>query len=151
MTIAEEVADRAYPFTLRFILFGSEEVGLFGSQFYVDSLSEAERRDIIAMANFDALASGDVTAVFGSLDLTSKVLEYGRESGIEVERQFGLGGGSSDHAPFREAGVPFVFFIADVDFSIINSPLDVLELIEPERLGVAAALGIGLLDSLAGP
>lgn len=37
--VAREAADRSYPFTLRFVAFDSEEVGLFGSRHYVGSLS----------------------------------------------------------------------------------------------------------------
>ena len=42
---------------VRFLWVGAEELGLLGSQFYVDSLSEAERAQIIAMLDFDMVAS----------------------------------------------------------------------------------------------
>ena len=149
LTVAREVSAKSYPFTLRFIAFGAEEVGLFGSRFHVDSLSTDEREDIVAMLNFDALGTGDVTGVFGSFDLTGRVVDYGRANGIEVERRFDLGSGSSDHAPFAAAGIPAIFFLAD-DFSRINSPRDTIEFVQPELMGTSAALAIGLLDSLAG-
>jgi Zn-dependent M28 family amino/carboxypeptidase len=42
---------------VRFLWVGAEELGLLGSQFYVDSLNAAERAQIIAMLDFDMVAS----------------------------------------------------------------------------------------------
>ena len=42
---------------VRFIWFGAEESGLVGSQFYVDSLTARETKDIAVMLNFDMIAS----------------------------------------------------------------------------------------------
>jgi aminopeptidase YwaD len=148
MTIAREVANRSYPFTLRFMGFGSEELGLEGSSFYVNSLSAQERENIIAMLNFDALGTGPVLGVMGDADLVARVIERGQKDGVDVARRFGIGGGSSDHASFQQAGIPVAFFLAD-DFSRIHTPEDRLEFVRPELLGNAAALGIALLDSLA--
>ena len=151
IAIAREVSEKSYPFTMRFIGFGSEELGLLGSRFYVDSLSPQEREATITMLNFDALGTGDVVGVLGDLDLISSAVEYGRANGIEVERRFSLTpGSSSDHASFLAAGIPVVFFLAD-DFSRIHTPGDTLEFVQPELMGNSAALAIHLLDSAAGP
>jgi Zn-dependent M28 family amino/carboxypeptidase len=42
---------------VRFLWVGAEELGLLGSQYYVDHLSSAERSQIIAMLDFDMVAS----------------------------------------------------------------------------------------------
>ena len=42
---------------IRFAWWGSEEAGLFGSQFYVDQLSKSEIKDIAVNLNFDMVAS----------------------------------------------------------------------------------------------
>ena len=42
LTIARMLEDIDLPFTLRIVPFGSEELGLLGSRFYVESLSEEE-------------------------------------------------------------------------------------------------------------
>ncbi|MCH8109282.1 MAG: M28 family peptidase [Chloroflexi bacterium] len=148
ITIAREVAGKSYPFTVRFIAFGSEELGLLGSSFYVDSLSSEEKESIIAMLNLDALGTGDEVGVLGDSDLTAEVIIYGRDHGVDVRRSFGLTGGSSDHAPFDDADIPIIFFLAD-DFSRIHSPDDNLDFIQPELMGNSAALAIALLDALA--
>ena len=65
LAIAEDWAEQPLPFTVRFIAFGSEEVGLRGSAHYVNSLSADQRDGIIAMLNFDALGSGDSLEILG--------------------------------------------------------------------------------------
>ncbi len=151
VTIAAEVAGESYPFTTRFIPFGSEELGLLGSGAYVDSLTEEERQATIMMLNFDALATGDVVGLLGDLELMGAAVDFGRANGIEVERRFSISAGtSSDHARFQQAGIPVVFFLAD-DFSRIHTAADTLEFVQPELVGGSVALGIHLLESVAGP
>ena len=70
LAIAHKLANVDLPFTLRFVPFGSEELGLLGSQYYVGALTDKERGNIKAMLNFDALGSGSGTRVFGSNELT---------------------------------------------------------------------------------
>ena len=150
MIIAAEVAGESYPFTTRFVAFGSEELGLLGSGAYVDSLTEEERQAIIMMLNFDALATGDVVGLLGNLELMGAAVDFGRANGIEVERRFSLSAGtSSDHARFQQAGIPVVFFLAD-DFSRIHTADDTLEFVQPELMGGPVALAVHLLESVAG-
>ena len=56
-------------------------------------------------------------------------------------------GGGSDHANFRSAAVPVLFFISD-DLSRINSPRDTMEHINEELLGDTAAVVLDLLLSI---
>jgi aminopeptidase YwaD len=148
LTLAQELQQKSFPFTIRFIAFGSEEVGLLGSQAYVESLSVEERDQIMAMLNFDALGGGNNLVVLGDQELTSLVDEHGSSRGIDVAVSPGLRGGTSDHASFAEAGTPVIMFTSD-DSSLIHSPQDNLESINPELPGNSARLGLDLLDSLA--
>ena len=145
------MSEKTYPFTLRFIAFGSEETGLHGSRFYVDSLGLEDIVSTVAMLNFDSLGSGDVLGVLGDFDLMNRTVDYGLLHGIDVERRFSLSRGtSSDHASFQQAGIPVLFFLAD-DFFRIHTAEDRLEFVQPELLGDSVLLTIGLLDSLAEP
>ena len=146
LTIARELQDNPLPFGLRFIAFGSEELGLLGSRFYVDSLSTEERALLLAMLNFDALGSGRSIQVLGSAGLTGPVVDIGNSADIGVSRIRGLEGASSDHASFARIGTPNLMFAAD-DFSRIHTPEDTLDLVEPRLLGDAAALAVALLDT----
>lgn len=149
LTIAREIANKDYPFTVRFIAFGAEELGLFGSRYYVSQLSPDETASTVAMMNFDALGTGPVTGVLGTLELIQKVDDHADENGIDVDLRFNLSAGtSSDHASFDQVSIPNIFFLGD-DFSRIHTPEDKLEFVDTELLGTSAALGIALLDILA--
>ena len=149
LTIATEIADARYPFTIHFVAFGAEEIGLFGSKHYVAQLTDEEKRNTIAMMNFDALGSGPVTGALGSFNLTGRLAAYAEANGLQMERRATLTPGTnSDHAPFDEAGIPVVFFLGD-DFSRIHTPEDQLQYVDPALLGTSAVLGIALLDMLA--
>ena len=150
MAVAGQTADRSYPFTIRLIAFGSEELGLFGSRRYVSELTSRERESTMAMLNFDALAGGTNLGVLGDEGLVSDLMEVAEREGIALKTHAALpGGGSSDHASFESAGIPTLFFL-DEDFSRIHTPEDKLEFVNAQSMGDAAALAVGLLDRLAG-
>jgi len=46
-------------YTIEYVFFGAEEMGLFGSLYYVDNLTEAEHDNILFMINADILLDGD--------------------------------------------------------------------------------------------
>lgn len=148
MTMAELTADTEYPFTLKFVLFGAEEIGLFGSRHYVDALGEQEIEDTIAMLNFDVPGSGDHLDFIGSRELTDYATEIAADIGAKAADAGLPQGASSDHAPFHEAGIPVIFILAN-DLSRINSPRDDIEWVNPTLMGWAADIGIQLLDRLA--
>ncbi len=148
MTIAEIAADTQYPFTLRFVLFGSEEIGLFGSRHYVNTLTDAEIENAIAMINFDVPGSGDHLDFVGSPELTDRAIRVASEIGAQVADAGLPEGASSDHAPFHEAGIPVIFILAN-DLSRINSPADDIRWINPTLMAWSADIGIRLLDRLA--
>ena len=151
LTIAEHISDRDYPFNVRVILFGAEEIGLFGSRHYVDNMSRDEIDNTIAMLNFDAFGSGRTLQVAGDIQLTAEATRIGSNLGMNLgtfsEDQWRGLGGASDHGPFRLAGIPVLFFISD-DLSRINSPADEIQHINPELLGRAAEIGILMVEWL---
>ena len=145
LVIAEELADMELPFELRVIGFGSEELGLLGSAAYVASLDDVERSRIVAMFNYDALGAGELE-IGGQFRLVDRALEVASEIGIPALRSREPAGSSSDHASFREAGIPSMFFFGS-DFSLIHSPLDTVDAMATEMMGQAAAVTLnGLLD-----
>ena len=149
LTVAQQLAGKSFPFTLRFIAFGSEELGLRGSRHYVASLSQEQQRQIIVMLNLDALGTGDSVVVLGDGGLIDEVVQLGAGVGISVDRSRGIGGSSSDHASFRQVGIPVVMFSSQ-DFSRIHSAGDTLEHIDPQLLGDTVRLAVSLLESLDG-
>ena len=89
LTIAEHIADRSYPFNVRIILFGAEEIGLFGSRHYVENMSQEEIDNTIAMLNFDAFGSGRTLQVAGDIQLTSEATMIGKGLGVNLGHVLG--------------------------------------------------------------
>lgn len=145
VVMAQELADAEFPFTLRFIFFGVEEIGLRGSGHYVENLTAAELRDIEAMLNFDAMGAGKAS-ILGDGALVNAALGIAAANGLIVSESDGLGG--SDHAPFRDAGVPALFFFGD-DYSRINSPADELRFVDASIMGAHMTVALRLLYEMA--
>ena len=155
LTVAKYAAERQYPFSLRIILFGSEETGLHGSKHYADAMSDAQIEDALAMLNFDALGAGTTFEIIGDDALVEEAISIGQELGMNPINLFSdepwvSGGlsGAGDYGPFRAAGVPVLSVFSD-DFTRINSPRDTIEHINQDLLGNGVEMGIGLLDWLA--
>ena len=103
---------------IRFAFWGAEELVLLGSQFYVDSLSDAEFGKILLNLNYDMLASrnfvrfvydgdGDPTGVAGppgSAQIEGVFRDYFASKGLAFEpTPFN---GRSDYGPFIARGAP---------------------------------------------
>jgi Zn-dependent M28 family amino/carboxypeptidase len=107
---------------LRFIWFGAEEFGLVGSEFYVDSLTTQEKKNIMAMLNFDMLGSpnyvrfvydGDnsgrseasaVAGPQGSQAIEKIFLDY--FAALNLATHPTAFNGRSDYGPFIAVGIP---------------------------------------------
>jgi len=150
LALAKELAQRDLDLKLRFVAFGSEELGLLGSRAYLDSLSDAGKSDILAMLNFDALATGSQVTILGSDSLTSLVEKLAEDQGIAVLRRGGVRGGSSDHASFARQGIPVLMFTAP-DFSRIHTPNDTMEFVDGRLMGDSIRLALALLESVEFP
>ena len=144
--VAERLEGRSFPFSLRFVAFGSEETGLHGSEYYVESLSPEEPDEIYLMINVDSVGSGNRLAVSGDRWVVGHVKKVATRQGISLEVSARVEMGS-DHANFRDAWVPTVFFRSN-DLSRINTPADTMEHINRVLLGDVAALALDLLENV---
>lgn len=147
LTVAERMADRSLPFTLRFIAFGAEETGLHGSDYYVESLSQAKLEDIHLMINLDSVGSGTGLRIAGDRWAVNHMRDTAQREDVILAPTGRRGSGGSDHVNFRNAWVPVIFLLAD-DLSRINSPADTMEHINPQLLGHASALVLDLLENV---
>ncbi len=103
---------------VRFAFWSAEEIGLLGSQHYVNSLSRAQRDAIRLVLNFDMLGSPNyvrfvydgtsISRTLGGdplpLEIQAAFTDYLARLGLAVEAM-NMGGGS-DHATFVAAGIP---------------------------------------------
>ena len=147
MAVAERVADRSFPFTLRFIAFGSEETGLHGSEHYVENLLPEELDEIYLMINLDSVGSGNQLRVSGDRWVTNHLTETAAREDLSLNSRPGGARGGSDHIPFRDAWVPIVYFQAN-DLSRVNTPADTMEHLNSDLLGHASALVLDLLENV---
>ena len=122
---AERILHTDNYYTITYIFFGAEELGLIGSLYYFDSLSESELEDIVLMINVDILFDGTVltysvgyhdfdTNSEGSSDIT-RVIEYianalNDEFDFELVRQPEGVYMTTDHLPFLFAGMDVLVF-----------------------------------------
>jgi alkaline phosphatase isozyme conversion protein len=124
LEVAERIKDLDTPYTIRFIAFGAEEVGLKGSSAYAKKMTNKDINNTVAMINLDSLAVGDFKYVYGSsgkdgwlrefsLDIAEELsLDIQTNPGLNPEYPKGTTGDWSDHAPFKAIGIPFAYFEA---------------------------------------
>lgn len=169
LAIARAMSGQSSPHDLRFILFGGEEQGLFGSRHYT-ATNAAELPLVNAAINMDMIGSMNTPQ-------PSVLLEGGEVSRSKIEAlassaatytdldvQTSLNPFASDHVPFIEADVPAVLTIEGADgandrihtardtIDHIDSKL-ALEIVRMNTAFVAQELGVaeGAQDSIATP
>jgi len=121
LEVAQNLANTRLAHPVRFAFWGAEELGLLGSQAYVDSLPEAELDRIGAYLNFDMLGSPNfATFVYdGDNTLGTAPEGYSTEASAAIEQTFedfydsrGIAyedtdfDGRSDYQAFADAGIP---------------------------------------------
>ena len=121
LELARVFAGHAGRHDLRFILFGGEEQGLFGSKHYVATLTAAERARIRCVVNMDMIAclnsptrsvlleGGTVSQA--AIDGLSEAAATYTDLSVEVN----LNPAARDHVPFILAGLPAVLTIEGAD------------------------------------
>jgi alkaline phosphatase isozyme conversion protein len=123
LALARELANAPVQHTLKFVAFGAKELGMKGSQAYLDSLPPAERSRTLLMVNLDSLLTGD-TLYFNAGKRTvaanpaagaarDRALALAAALGIDARSNPGLHpdypagtGCCSDQESFDKAGIP---------------------------------------------
>lgn len=132
-----------------FVLFGAEEIGLVGSNYYVSTMTDTERGKITAMLNFDMLGVGPDWPLGGESSLVEKLADEAQEMGLDYRLSSLPANVGSDHASFNAFGIPAVIINCFCDPNYHTSQ-DVAEYVEPERLEEAGELGIATIETLLG-
>lgn len=122
LQVAGQVVTEETPYTIRFVAFGAEEIGIQGSQYYADQMSNEEIQNTELMINLDSLIAGDTAYVYADEGergaIRGWVLAYAEGKGLDLVTQQGANpeypagttGDFSDHAPFRRIGIPYLYF-----------------------------------------
>jgi alkaline phosphatase isozyme conversion protein len=123
LEVAKKVFNVDTPYTINFVAFGSEELDLNGSSFFVDNLDRTEIGLIFGMVNLDSLIAGDKMYVYGT-DGTGTMLEWVMKDaetlGFDIEGKCSDDLNNADGSPcecadydaFEKANIPFVYFEA---------------------------------------
>lgn len=114
-----------------FIAFGAEELGLFGSNWIVDNMSEEEIENTLLMINIDSIACGDYLYLYtDEVDNLQEdyMMGIAEDKNIDIKRvpkdkkaspyenqytgyNYSHDFMYSDHAPFMKIGIDVAFFI----------------------------------------
>ncbi|MER6286558.1 M28 family metallopeptidase [Streptomyces sviceus] len=102
---------------LRFAWWGAEELGMVGSRYYVNRLATTDRSRISGYLNFDMIGSPNpgyfVYDDDPAIEKTFKAYYAALGVPTEIETE---GDGRSDHAPFKNAGVPVGGLFSGADY-----------------------------------
>lgn len=125
LEVAEQLKNVSTPYSIKFVLFGAEEVGLRGSQYYVSQMSQEEKDNTVLMVNLDSLVAGDIMYAYGSagdkgfarelaLDIANrKNLDVTTNPGHNPKYPAGTQiPNASDNHHFDVAGIPYLYFEA---------------------------------------
>ncbi|MEU6478053.1 M28 family metallopeptidase [Streptomyces sp. NPDC047017] len=103
---------------LRFAWWGAEELGMVGSRNYISKLASADRARITGYLNFDMVGSPNPGYFVYDDDaaLEQVFKDYFATLNIPTERET-EGDGRSDHAPFKNAGIPVGGLFSGADYT----------------------------------
>ena len=145
LELARTMAARPTPFTLQFVGFDAEEIGLVGSSHFVSQLTEAQRQSVVGMINLDMIGVGDKSLIGGSEEMMRLAQAAGARSGLTLG-SFNESTGS-DHASFMRAGIPSLFIYRSNDPNY-HSPNDRAEYVDPANLQIAGNLALDVIAAL---
>ena len=174
LEVAEVLTNYKTKGTIKFIAFGAEELGLWGSRYYAEQMSEAEIADTVTMIDLDSVGVGDFFYVYAGLDdnpgwARDLTLNIGQRIGYDLRTSpeseyfdWGTTGDWSDHVPFRHLGIPIAYFewmnwdiepdggIETEEYGwIMHTCMDNLSFISHEKLELTADVVASLVFALS--
>lgn len=136
-----------------FVLFNAEEIGLLGSQHFIDTWEryEVEYGKIQAMLNFDMIGRYQTAMTImgvGSSKAWPKMITRPSNSDFKLAMKKSLVG-SSDHAPFINKKIPSLFFTtgAHEDYHRSTDTAEKINFKAMKRLNIYALKLVQKLDS----
>lgn len=158
LEIARALKDHRGVHDVRFILFGGEEQGLFGSKHYIATLPAAERSTIEAVVNMDmvgSLNSPSRSVLLEGAPLSQALIDKLSEAAstyTQLTVEISLHPFASDHVPFIGKGVPAVLTIegADNTNDTVHSAEDKLEKIDYDLLLDILRMNVGFVAGAVG-
>jgi hypothetical protein len=114
--------------SILFVLFASEEQGLYGSEYFVSNLN-IEPENVTAMFNLDCVGYGDSIQIGNGKsapELWKIVNKIDEENSNLMVNQTWSGGGA-DATPFHKIGIPCLYFVSKFSYDHLHQPTDTPE------------------------
>ena len=140
VTTAQHLYNVETEYTIQFVFFTAEEYGMYGSNAYVNAMTQEQIDNTLYMINMDSLVCGDYCYLYGGVqdDANQTVTDTeAYDNAMAIAQKAGLSfksnpwtygnpapgydipdyaspstGDWSDHAPFKNAGIQYVYFEA---------------------------------------
>jgi len=128
MEMARVLKNKRFDFNIKYIAFGSEELGLYGSKYYVNNLSDEEKENILYAINLDMVGVGDKLGIFKALDNSDSELQDITAS-IAEKKNINFKAGNlpnSDHLSFDLADIKSIMLLY-LDDPNYHTPNDTYE------------------------
>jgi aminopeptidase YwaD len=148
LEMARVVAANRTPGVHCFILFGAEELGLIGSEYYVEQMTQADRDALKVMLNLDMIGGEEDLTLIGSDDLTEVARIEAQRLGVRAAVGDLGGSASSDHASFEREGMPVVMF--NRNDALIHTAQDTIDRMSPAQMQDAVRVIYATLVAVAG-
>jgi hypothetical protein len=138
------------------VFFGGEEQMVtgtdlhhYGSRYFVDNLSAADRARLRGFVSVDMVGVGSQlyarTMGIGPMGFCNELMSFASTHGIYLP--YLVSGSSSDHEPFEKAGLPAVW-LEYKDDPYYHTPQDSIDKIDPAYIELTGSLLLGFLLSL---
>jgi Zn-dependent M28 family amino/carboxypeptidase len=118
--------------SILFVLFASEEQGLYGAEHFMENLNINPEK-VTAMFNLDCVGYGDSIQIGNgksSPELWGIINKIDEEnSNLMVSETWG--GGGADATPFHKIGIPCLYFVSKYSYDHIHQPTDTPEMLNP--------------------
>lgn len=123
LTMAEALYKASSDYRIDFVLFGAEEAGIWGSEYFADNMQNKGLTKPELMINYDSLIAGDTCNVYVGKTKDSnlkQILDLAKKSKLPLETQnqpgsklpYGMTIDESDHRAFKNQQIPILYFEA---------------------------------------
>ncbi|MUK87573.1 M20/M25/M40 family metallo-hydrolase [Ornithinibacillus sp. L9] len=137
LELARVFANTPTDTTIKFVAFGAEEYGLWGSRRYAEAMTEDEVERTVAMFQLDMVGSVDAgdLVMFTADGEKNTVTDLGAAAGSRVSELVPYSElGRSDHVPFHNLGIPAALFIHTPLEPWYHTEDDIIDYISKEKL-----------------
>ena len=164
LEIARVLSERVLPFDVVFVLFSAEELGLLGSEDYVERMTSDQKEEVLGLLNLDMIGYVDDGADPGVLIVSNissgwladlAVASFGRYDPTLGAVLLKPGLTIFDHTSFWNAGMNGISFAEPFDddnrviYPCYHSAADTIGNIDFDQVGRIASATAGLIEDLA--